>query len=131
MKTRKSGWLILVVLAALGLTACSSSQPGEQDPRDVQVELATNPAEAKAGDEVKLIATVTGLVDEQNTIVQFEIRKADHSGLPELVEDVDREGDGKYSAGFKFMESTTYDVYIHIYKGELHITKKKPVEVGA
>ncbi len=129
MKKRGTGWLILVVLAAWCVSGCSSSKPGDQDPRDVKVELTTDPAEAKAGTDVKLITTVTGLVDEKNTIVQYEIRKSDHSGLPELLEEVEREG-STYSASFKFAESATYDVYIHIYNGELHITKKKPVEVA-
>lgn len=128
MTKRTLGLLIMVVLAALSLAACSSSRPGDQDPKDVKAELRTDPAEAKAGAEVKLITTVSGLVDEKNTIVQYEIRKADHSGLPELIEQVDREGT-TYSAGLTFSESATYDVYIHIYNGELHITKKKPVEV--
>ncbi|WP_372632480.1 hypothetical protein [Cohnella sp.] len=130
MTKKRRGLLVLVVLAAMGLSACSSAKPGDQDPRDVKVELRTDPAQAQAGADVKLIATVTGLVDEKNTIVQYEIRKADHSGLPELLENVERESGGTYFAGYKFAESAAYDVYIHIYNGELHITKKKPVEVG-
>ncbi|MFB9274305.1 hypothetical protein [Cohnella cellulosilytica] len=128
MKMRTTGWLTLIVLAVWCLSGCASSKPGDQDPRAVKVELTTDPAAAKAGTDVKLITTVTGLVDEKNTIVQYEIRKADHSGLPELLEEVDREG-ATYSANFSFAEGATYDVYIHIYNGELHITKKKSVEV--
>jgi len=130
MRTTKRGLMILSVLAAIGLTGCSSTRPGEQNPSDIKVDLKTDPAESRAGADTKLIATVAGLVDEKNTIVQFEIRKSDNSGLPELLEETEREGGGKYSSIYRFPDSASYDVYIHIYNGELHVTKKKPVEVS-
>jgi hypothetical protein len=130
VKFNRTGWLVLILLAAVSLTACSSSsQAGDQDPKDIKVELATEPAQARAGEATKLLATVTGLVNAKDGIVQFEIRKAGNKSLPELIEEVEHSGDGLYSASFTFKEPASYDVYIHIYSGELHITKKKPVEV--
>ncbi|XID94739.1 hypothetical protein ACF3MZ_09575 [Paenibacillaceae bacterium WGS1546] len=130
MRKKTSAALLLALLTAMALTACASSpQAGEQDPRDIKVDLRTDPAPARAGEPTKLTAVVEGLLDEKNTIVQLEIRRPDHSGLPELIEEVEYEGDGLYSAPYAFNDGMTYDVYVHIYKGELHVTKKRPVEV--
>jgi len=130
MRKTFMGLLMILALMTLVATACSSSpQAGNQDPKDVKVELATEPAPARVGEETKLVATVKGLLDEKNTTVQFEIRQSDNKGLPELIEEVEYSGNGLYSANFVFQKNMTYDVYIHIYNGELHVTKKMPVEV--
>ncbi|TVY01988.1 hypothetical protein [Cohnella terricola] len=132
MRKTFMGLFLVLVLTALIVTGCSSSpQAGDQDPKNIKVELTTEPAPARVGEETKLVATITGLLDEKNTTVQFEIRQSDNKGLPELIEEVDYSGSGHYSANFVFKESVKYDVYIHIYNGELHVTKKKPVEVAS
>jgi len=128
---KKPAYLALLLAAAIGLTACSSSAaPGDENPKDVRAELATDPAQPQAGQPTKLTATVTGLKDEKKAIVQFEIRRSDNKTLPDLTEEATYSGKGTYSAEYSFKEQAKYDVYIHIYRGELHVTKKKPVEVG-
>jgi len=134
MRQKKSGYfafLALLLSIAWALPACSASGPGDQDPRDVKVELTTDPGQAQAGKETMLLADVTGLLEEKKAVVQFEIRRADNKSLPELVEQTSYEGNGRFSAAYTFKERTKYDVYIHIYKGELHVTKKRPVDVGS
>lgn len=75
------------------LTACaSSSSKGDQDPKEVKVELITDPAQVHSGVETKLQVTITGLVDEENTEVQFEIRNPDNKSLPDLIQEVETRG---------------------------------------
>ncbi|QJD82825.1 filamin/ABP280 repeat domain-containing protein [Cohnella herbarum] len=117
--------VILVVLTGCG----SSASTGDQDPKNVKVELSTIPEQARSGEETNLQVTITGLVDEKNTDVQFEIRHSDNSGLPDLIQEVESKGKGKYTAPYVFKNAAKYDVYIHLYNQDIHITKKKPLVV--
>jgi len=117
------GGLLLMTLAA-----CTSSPQG-QDPAKVKVELATEPAAVQVGQEVKLIAKITGLEKEEGASVQFDIRKSDNSILPD-TKDASSTGEGQYSAAKTFDKPGAYSIYIHLYQGELHITKKKELQVS-
>ncbi|UQZ81212.1 hypothetical protein SK3146_00368 [Paenibacillus konkukensis] len=122
--------IILLVFAGLWIiaTACSSGQQG-QDPAKIKVELSTDPVTVQAGQKVKLTATIAGLVKEEGANVQIDIRKSDNSLLPD-TKDAQTVGNGQYSAEKIFDKPGTYSIYIHLYQGDLHITKKKELEVS-
>lgn len=122
--------LVVISVFLVTLTACASSaNKGDQDPKNVKVELSTVPEQVHSGEETNLQVTITGLVDEKNTDVQFEIRNSDNSGLPDLIQEVESKGKGKYTAPYVFKNAAKYDVYIHLYNQDIHITKKKPLVV--
>ncbi|QMV39779.1 hypothetical protein [Cohnella cholangitidis] len=128
----KLGKLLLVLSVILVLlTACASpSNKRGQDPKDVKVELDTDPAQVRSGEETMIQITVTGLVDEENTEVQFEIRNSDNKSLPDLIQEVETKGEGQFKAPYIFKKAAKYDVYIHLYNQDIHITKKKPLVVS-
>jgi len=122
--------LLAFSLVVLLLSGCSSAANSEgQDPKDIKVEISTEPVEVHPGQEVILQAAVTGLLDEKNSIIQFEIRNADNKSLPDMIEEVDALGGGQYKANYTFKKAAKYDIYIHIYNEDIHVTKKKQVEV--
>lgn len=84
----------------------------------------------KAGQEAEVKVRITGLADEENTDIQFEIRQTDNSGLPDLIEEVEQVMPGEYAAKYTFKEAAKYDVYIHLYNADIHMTKKKSLEVS-
>ncbi|WP_239619243.1 hypothetical protein [Cohnella mopanensis] len=130
MKNRLGRMLLTLSVAVAVLSACSSSTiKGDQDPKAVKVDLITVPAQVHSGEETKLQVTITGLVDEKNTEVQFEIRNTDNKSLPDLIQEVESLGKGQYTAPYVFKKAANYDVYIHLYNQDIHITKKKPVVV--
>ncbi|MCR8645480.1 hypothetical protein NV379_22850 [Paenibacillus sp. N1-5-1-14] len=125
---RKS--IVLILLAVFMLTSimgCSSSPQG-QDPAKVKVQFVTEPKEGQAGQKLKLIAKISGLVSEKGANVQFEIRTSDKSVNPKLIK-AESIGKGNYEVENVFNEPGTYTVYIHLYQEELHITKKKELQV--
>ncbi|MEI7024200.1 FixH family protein [Paenibacillus sp. y28] len=125
----KRSLIALVLCGVLAVLPACASTPQDEDPSNVKVELVTEPAAVKSSQETKIGAKVTGMVKEQGTTVQFDIRKSDFSGLPDLVT-AESEGKGEYSIKKTFDSPGSYIVYIHVYRGELHITKKKLIEVS-
>ncbi|TBL81101.1 FixH family protein [Paenibacillus thalictri] len=115
-------------LLLIGCAACSPAPKG-QDPAQVKLELAAEPAPVKTGTPTKLTATITGLENTDAGNVQFEIRRSDNSGLPDTKE-ASPVGGGRYTAEETFDKTGKYSIYIHIYQGDLHITKKKELEVS-
>ncbi|SDC54460.1 hypothetical protein SAMN02799630_00050 [Paenibacillus sp. UNCCL117] len=120
--------LCLSLCVMLALTACSSSNQG-QDPASVKVELTTDPAAPPAAREVALTAQVSGLVKEEGANVQFDIRGENKNALPEVVT-AEPAGGGAYVYKKTFDKAGVYTIYIHIYQGDLHVTKKKTVTVS-
>ncbi|WP_282936303.1 hypothetical protein [Paenibacillus sp. RC67] len=120
--------IVLGGLLLLSVTGCSSPQQG-QDPAKVKVELASEPANVQVGQKVKLIANISGLAEEEGANVQIDIRKSDNSILPD-TKDASSIGKGQYSVEKTFEKSGAYSIYIHLYQGDLHITKKKELQVS-
>jgi len=121
--------LLICGLLTFMLSACSSnSAPQGQDPSKVTIELVTDPEPVPTKQKVKITAQVTGLVKEEGAKVQFDIRRG-NNGLPELLT-AEPDGKGGYSTEKTFDRDGKYTVYIHLYQGELHITKKKQFDVS-
>ncbi|WP_159887913.1 FixH family protein [Paenibacillus puerhi] len=117
----------LTLCFLLAMTACSSGEQG-QDPASVKVEMTTEPAAPVAASEVDLIAKLTGLVKADGAKVQFDIRSENKNALPDVVT-AESQGNGAYSVKKTFDKPGVYTIYIHVYQGDLHITKKKEVTV--
>lgn len=120
--------IILGGVLLFNVAGCSSTQQG-QDPAKVKVELASEPAAVQVGQKVKLIAAISGLDKEEGVNVQFDIRKSDNSILPD-TKDAKSVGNGQYSADKIFDKPGAYSIYIHLYQGDLHMTKKKELQVS-
>ncbi|UVI30768.1 FixH family protein [Paenibacillus spongiae] len=126
--------LMIAVAAAvlmLGiLSGCGSGGAGGQgqDPAAVKIELVSDPSPASVKQNTKLIAEITGLITEKDANVQFDVRRENNEGLPEFLE-TKAEGKGRYTAETTFDKPGEYAIYIHLYQGELHITKKRPLTV--
>jgi hypothetical protein len=119
-------WLLLGLLALL--TACSAGSQGE-DPAAIQVELVSDPAAAVAMQKLTLTAKVTGMVKEEGATVQMEIRSPEKDVRPRYVETISK-GKGSYTTGLTFDKPGDYTIYIHIYREDLHVTKKKQFVVS-
>lgn len=124
----------MALVALLGLTACSGGGTGSPaaniDPSKVDGTLATEPDAVKAGEQVKLIATVSGLPVSEETTVELEIRYSvsENVGKADQIPAA-REGENAFTATYTFPQPGTYHVYLHIYHLDLHITKLKKIEV--
>lgn len=126
-RLRRFGLLLCVVLTVL--TGCSNSTgQGGTDPKAVKAELTTEPAQAAVGKSTLMGVNITGLNDEIGVEVQLSIINNDNKGVPASVI-AESAGEGRYEAEYTFEEAAEYNVYIHIYKGDLHVTKKKTVVV--
>ncbi|MBE1445767.1 FixH family protein [Paenibacillus sp. OAS669] len=120
--------IILGGLLLFNVTGCTSTQQG-QDPAKIKVELASEPGAVQVGQKVKLTATVSGLDKVEGANVQIDIRKSDNSILPD-TKDATSIGNGQYSVDKIFDKPGAYSIYIHLYQGDLHITKKKELQVS-
>lgn len=120
-------WMCISLTLCL-LAACSNAAPQGQDPAAVKIELASDPSPAVAKQKVKIIAKITGLIKQEGAKVAFDIRKEKDS-LPDLIDAVS-DGKGNFTAEKTFDLTGTYTVYIHLYQEELHITKKKQLDVS-
>lgn len=123
MKPKIAGLVTAVAIAAMLLASCSSEQP--VDVEAVEATLATKPETVAAGSPAELQATFTGMKVSDKASVTFDIRVDDK---PKLV-DAAYQGDGVFSGSFTFPEQGSYTVYIHLYVDDIHLTKKKAVEV--
>ncbi|MBD2868999.1 hypothetical protein IDH41_10450 [Paenibacillus sp. IB182493] len=114
---------IMAVITVFGvLTACSAEPP--IDPELVEMTLSTEPETVTAGTPAKLQATFSGVELSDDAQVTFDFRVGDE---PKLVDAV-RSGEG-FDADFTFPDKGIQTVYVHLYEGDLHLTKKKWVEV--
>ncbi|MEX2462495.1 MAG: FixH family protein [Paenibacillaceae bacterium] len=108
------------------LSACSAKPQG-QDPSSVKVELVTDPSPAQSTQKVKITAQISGL-NKRGVLVQFDIQKADKSDLVDVLNAHSGE-EGSYYVEKTFDEPGTYNVYIHLLQGEMHLTKKRQLVV--
>ncbi len=112
---------VFTILAML--VACSNAE--QMDAEAVEATLATKPEMAVSGSPVELQASFTGAKVSDKANVTFDIRVDDN---PKLVK-ADYKGDGVFSGLFDFPKKGGYTVYIHLYVEDIHLTKKKTVEV--
>lgn len=117
---KRATWILFVLLL---LSACSAVSQGE-DPAAIQVELVSDPVAVAALQKITLTAKVTGLVKKEGATVQLEIRSPEKDARPRYVETISK-GKGSYAAEQTFDKPGDYTIYIHIYREDLHVTKKK------
>lgn len=122
--------VLLMLLISVMLVGCGAAKNQGQDPALVKVELATNPTPATTGQQVTLVAHPTGFVTMDQLKVEFDVRQAGKNDLPVIVEAKLTDND-TFTGMTKFKHAGTYDVYIHLYQDELHVTKKRTIEVVA
>ncbi|WP_281890713.1 FixH family protein [Paenibacillus sp. YYML68] len=128
-RLRSVGLLLVIVTVMLPLLLAScASGPQGTDPTSVKVELVTDPPAVQKGQSAKVRAQLTGLTPTKELKVQFDIRKPDKRSLPQLKDA--RLIDGQYEIEHTFDQAGTYTLYIHVYEGELHITKKRELTVS-
>ncbi|MHA6483183.1 hypothetical protein ACX1C1_14915 [Paenibacillus sp. strain BS8-2] len=117
--------VILALAILVGLSGCSSSSEGSVDPANVDATVTTDPAPAAVNQEVQLAVLFSGIELDKSATVSFEIRSGDKS---EFV-DASYQGNNTFSSPYSFTRTGINEVFIHLYSGDLHVTKKKPVEV--
>lgn len=122
MKLKIGAFSILIALSIL-LTACSGEQPIDLDAVDAK--LTTTPETVTAGSPTKLHVEFEGMDVSETATVNFDIRIGEEL---ELV-DAAYEGDSIFGGTFTFPEKGILTVYVHLYVDDIHITKKKWVEV--
>jgi flagellar hook assembly protein FlgD len=123
---RKAAGRIAAALALLAvLTACSRENLQQIGLIGIEGTLEVEPAAVRAGEEVKMKAVFTGVKLDENANVQFVVIK---DGNPTTLKHR-FEGDNTFAAEYRFGESGTYDVDLHLYYEDVHIYKKKQVNV--
>ncbi|WP_088830117.1 FixH family protein [Paenibacillus tyrfis] len=126
MNRKRMLTVLLSLLLAAVMTACTSERP--VDPSEVEVTLTTEPSPPKANAVIKFTATVGGVPESTKATLAFDIRKSENDTLSYL--NAKPEGNA-YSAEKELKEPGTYTVYVHLYIGDLHIIKKKKIEVAS
>lgn len=107
------------------LASCSRSASQPIDPAALEALLQTEPEMAISGTPVALKVDFTGADISNTAQLTFEIRV---NGKGKLVEASNR-GNGQFIGDFTFPIPDVYDVYLHLYTDDIHLTKKKQVEV--
>ena len=124
----RAGLAVLTVLTLLLLcSACSSSAASQAsvDPAKVDVTVSTDPSPAPKDKAVKLTGAFTGIELDKSATVSFEVR---NGGQSDFV-DAEYAGNNSFEAEYTFKRSGINEVFVHLYSGDLHAMKKKPVEV--
>jgi hypothetical protein len=123
----KPALLLLLLGLILGFAAaCSESDIRSVDPAEVEVSLTSDPASAEAGKPVRLTAQFTGVELASWAKAAFEVRM---DGGLKLV-DAEKLSTGGFGASYTFPQAGTYDIYVHLYQGDFHLTKKKQLNDG-
>ncbi|MGO4542856.1 hypothetical protein [Paenibacillus sp. 2TAB19] len=108
------------------MSACSNSPPGPIDPAEIEAVLTTNPEAPLAAKPVELVASFPGAnLSKSTSGLTFEIRVNEKAELLEA----NNAGQDEFSSSFTFPKAGTYDVYLHLYTEDVHLTKKKQVVV--
>ena len=124
MERNRQAWRLIGIVMFVFLTACSSANL-TWDPAEVDAVLTTLPETVYANEEVTLVAKLSGIPQKTGSDMRFDIQIDGKSNLIR-GEDV---GGGEYTLLFTFPRPGTYDVYIHYYQDNEHITKLKQLEV--
>lgn len=127
-ESMKKIWTLLSVLIGVLclLSGCGASgaSGGGVDPEAVELTLTHQPDIVMAGQEVELKAEFSGVTLTDGDSVTFDFRTGEE---PELVEAT--YADGKFSSRYTFPEKGIQTIYVHLYTGDLHLTKKEWMEV--
>ncbi|OME87964.1 hypothetical protein BK120_01180 [Paenibacillus sp. FSL A5-0031] len=107
------------------LAACSASAPVTNDPAAIEVDLRTDPDKPVSGSPIELMADFTGAELTDSSGMTFEVRVKEE---PVFIE-AKKKGQNVFSGTYTFREPGTYEVYMHLYTDDIHVTKKKQVEV--
>jgi len=120
-------WMLTVCAAlAFGLlAACSGSGGSSFNPDEVEVTLVTEPSPAASGAPAELRMQLSGVPPEMRTYVDFEVRAGE---TPDLIR-AENEGGGLFTGTYRFPAPGSYDVYLHLYIEDLHLIKKRQVQV--
>ncbi|WP_054973219.1 hypothetical protein [Paenibacillus sp. A3] len=127
MNRKRMLTVLLGLLLVAVITACSTSER-PVDPSEVEVTLTTEPSPPKVNAVTKFTATLGGVPESTKATLAFDIRKSENDTLSYL--NAKQEGNA-YSAEKELKEPGTYTVYVHLYIGDLHIIKKKKLEVAS
>ncbi|WP_028545569.1 hypothetical protein [Paenibacillus taiwanensis] len=122
MKLKGVAVFTFVVVLCL-LIGCSKEAPVNAD--DVEASLTMKPDTIVAGQPVVLQVSFTGMKVSEKATVSFDIRAGDK---PDLF-DATHKGDNVFSGSYTFSEQGKYDVYVHLFGDDVHLTRKKTVEV--
>lgn len=115
----------VVGLICTFLGACSASTTAPLDPAALEATLTTEPAAPSAGTPIKLSAAFTGAEISKSSELTFEIRVDDKQALVEA----EKGGSNTFDGVYTFSKSGTYEVYLHLYTEDIHLTKKQQVVV--
>lgn len=107
------------------LSACSTSPQSTIDPAAIEADLTTVPEIPTAGSPINLKAEFTGGELSKSSEMAFEIRVNDGS----VLLNADKDDQNAFVGTYTFPKSGTYEVYLHLYDEDIHLTKKKKVEV--
>jgi flagellar hook assembly protein FlgD len=123
---RRAAVRIAAALALLAaLTACSRENLQQIGLIGIEGTFEVDKTEVTAGEEVKMKAVFTGARLDENANVQFVvIRDGEPTTLKHRYE-----GDNTFTAEYRFEQSGAYDVDLHLYYEDVHIYKKKQVNV--
>ena len=117
-------WKFAAALLLFGMLAACSGET-VFDPSSAEVTLSTSPSPPIAGQEAVLTASFAGMQVSNKALVKFDVRIGES---PNLLTGKKAE-EGSYNGSFTFPEAGVYDVYVHLYEGDLHLMKKMQVEV--
>ncbi|RXZ80625.1 hypothetical protein EBB07_17870 [Paenibacillaceae bacterium] len=121
---KKFRTILAVSLLVAVLAGCSAEPAAVIDPEAIAASLSTSPAPASAGEAVELTVNVTG-AEGAATEVTIDVRVDEE---PKLIATKSM-GDNSYAGAFTFPKAGNYDVFLHLYVDDLHLTKKTQVEI--
>ena len=123
---RKAAGILAAVFALLAmLAACSRENLQQIGLIGIESTFEVEPASVRAGEEVRMKATFTGVRLDENANVQFVVIA---DGRPITLKHR-YEGDNTYTAEYRFEQPGEYDVDLHLYYEDVHIYKKRQVSV--
>ncbi|MBD2847697.1 hypothetical protein IDH44_21100 [Paenibacillus sp. IB182496] len=131
--TNHSKWqartLPVLVLLLAGLLGACGQEPAPpatiDDPMAVAATIETTPAPPIAGEPAELRAVISGAELDESADITLDVRV---DGEAQLF-DASYEADSVFAGEFTFPAAGTYEVFVHIYVGDLHLTKKDEVVV--
>ncbi|MFS0725987.1 hypothetical protein [Paenibacillus sp. 1P07SE] len=118
-------YILLLSLICIALSGCGGEPAVPIDPAAVEASLSTEPAVPVAEAPVTMRATFSGAEITDKADVTLDIRLDDKPMLVNTTYD----GEGGFTAGYNFEEPGSYEVFIHLYVDDLHLTKKAQVDV--
>ncbi|REJ12283.1 MAG: hypothetical protein C6W59_14355 [Paenibacillaceae bacterium] len=126
MRMRKAAGILAAAFVLLAvLAACSRENLQQIGLVGIEASFEIEPAQARAGEAVQMKAVFTGVELDENANVQFVVIA---DGEPTTVKH-GYEGDNTFTAEYRFEQPGEYDIDLHLYYEDVHIYKKKQVNV--